>query len=666
MTRETRTQMFAGVALALCMFASVNLAIAINGMAGARKLAYTDRAEEGQPWEVSAGIAMGAFRGIFVNFLWMRANDLKEAGKFYESVQLADIITRLQPRFPRVWVFHAWNLAYNISVATQTREERWNWVKQGIELLRDRAIPANPNDMLIHKELGWIFLHKIGGYTDDANPYYKRQLAQEWTVVLGPPPPHQPEDRDRAFVVKKYATWLRAVAEAPLTFDEAVKKEPSVADLGQRLVSAGVVKDFRAATQDEMFNLLGRYELWEASKRTAQAALFQKDLAGPKLQGVGHAIEDPAMAKAWPVLLAHVRRRLLIEKYHMEPDRMVRYTEEFGPLDWRHHGSHALYWGQRGVEVGLARRIDRNRTDFDFVNTDRIVAQAVQELFRSGEVYFDFFASATNRYAFLQEVPNVHFIEPYGQIMEAQRSRSEFDRLDARGFSPLSAGYENFLRDAICFLYRRGDVRGAVEWQRKLITYYGVNINDPYRAREVSLPIGEFVDNELKGRATSPSVAVAQVSGSLIGAFTSGLMAGDQNLFLSQFNYAKQAHRFFFEDQYRRVQSNPDSARMEVMDHDFRVVAGTLFAQFIQAVDVDNAERMYDRAPDDLKRWAYDELVGMYKQSFDDLVARAPNKANVRTFAQVFPEPDGMAAHRAFIAQYLEQRTHPTTDIQRQ
>ena len=30
------------------------------------------------------------------------------------------------------------------------------------------GIPANPNDMVLHKELAWIFLHKIGGYTDDA------------------------------------------------------------------------------------------------------------------------------------------------------------------------------------------------------------------------------------------------------------------------------------------------------------------------------------------------------------------------------------------------------------------------------------------------------------------------------------------------------------------
>ena len=33
------------------------------------------------------------FRGVFVNWLWMRANELKEAGRYHESVELASAIT---------------------------------------------------------------------------------------------------------------------------------------------------------------------------------------------------------------------------------------------------------------------------------------------------------------------------------------------------------------------------------------------------------------------------------------------------------------------------------------------------------------------------------------------------------------------------------------------
>ena len=180
--------------LALIFFALAGAtSIAVNASASRNKLVWTDSASDNDPPQVALGIAMGAFRGLFVNVLWIRANNLKEAGKYYEARDLSSAITKLQPRFPRVWVFHAWNMAYNISVTTQTKSERWNWVNQGLQLLRDEGIPANPNDLLLHRELAWIYLHKIQGYTDDANGYYKRMLAVEWTWVLGPPPAPSPE-----------------------------------------------------------------------------------------------------------------------------------------------------------------------------------------------------------------------------------------------------------------------------------------------------------------------------------------------------------------------------------------------------------------------------------------------------------------------------------------
>src|SRR5690606_9111775 len=160
MQRATRTQLIAAGVMVLALAASGVLAVGLSASAGRHRLIYTDQATEGDPPQVGLGIAMGAFRGLFVNFLWIRANQLKEDGRFYEAIDLARAITKLQPRFPQVWVFHAWNMAYNISVSTQTPEERWQWVQAGIRLLRDQGIPANPNDMLIHKELAWIFLHK--------------------------------------------------------------------------------------------------------------------------------------------------------------------------------------------------------------------------------------------------------------------------------------------------------------------------------------------------------------------------------------------------------------------------------------------------------------------------------------------------------------------------
>ena len=135
-------------------------------------------------------VALGGFRGLISNFLWIRANDLQEDDKFFEAAQLADWITKLEPTFTQVWLFQAWNMAYNISVKFKENQpgvytDRWHWLERGIELLRDDGLRYNPNSILIYRELGWFFQHKMGQNLDDANLYYKSQWAQEMTNIFG-------------------------------------------------------------------------------------------------------------------------------------------------------------------------------------------------------------------------------------------------------------------------------------------------------------------------------------------------------------------------------------------------------------------------------------------------------------------------------------------------
>ncbi|HXE42187.1 MAG TPA: hypothetical protein VN516_04095, partial [Candidatus Baltobacteraceae bacterium] len=99
-------------------------------------------------------------------------------------------ITDLEPHFSQVWVYQAWNMAYNISVkfkenAPGDYSDRWRWVQRGIELLRDKGLQYNPDDILIHRELAWFFQHKMGQGLDDANLYYKQMWAEEMTPFFG-------------------------------------------------------------------------------------------------------------------------------------------------------------------------------------------------------------------------------------------------------------------------------------------------------------------------------------------------------------------------------------------------------------------------------------------------------------------------------------------------
>jgi hypothetical protein len=137
------------------------------------------------PLVVFTTVALGGFRGIIADILWMRSSRLQYEGKYFELVQLADWITKLEPRFTDVWAYHAWNLTYNISVLFSSPEDRWRWVRHGVTLLRDEGLRYNPDEPRLLFELGWFFQHKIGGDTDDAHLFYKQAWAAEMQSLFG-------------------------------------------------------------------------------------------------------------------------------------------------------------------------------------------------------------------------------------------------------------------------------------------------------------------------------------------------------------------------------------------------------------------------------------------------------------------------------------------------
>jgi hypothetical protein len=156
-------------------------------------------------------VALGGFRGLISNALWIRASDLQDEDKFFEMAQLANWITVLEPHFVQVWLVQAWNMAYNISVKFKDFSDRWRWVERGIELLRDDGLRYNPNETLIYRELAWFYQHKLGANMDDANMYYKQQWANEMAKVFDKRAPNldelihpqTPDQKERARLLRE-------------------------------------------------------------------------------------------------------------------------------------------------------------------------------------------------------------------------------------------------------------------------------------------------------------------------------------------------------------------------------------------------------------------------------------------------------------------------------
>lgn len=635
MRRERWIQL--GALLCMVLFLGIGgmIAISIAASSGRNRLVYADAAEGSDPPQVALGIAMGAFRGLFVNYLWIRANDLKEAGKYFEAVDLAKTITRLQPRFPKVWQFHAWNLAYNISVATQTQQERWNWVQSGIRLLRDEGIPANPNDISLHRELAWIYLHKVQGYMDDAHHYYKRQVAREFTILLGAPPNltfeqrATPQASRRAFIDR----WIRPIADAPDTLEE-VYTTPNTRELIEEFKRLGLGLDLR---------LLERVALVESVLDATQATGVAA--AGLKDEPIAALMADKRFSAAGKVVIRYARKRMLVDTYHMEPQRMVRYMEKYGPFDWRHPASHAFYWSRRGSEEGRLRSTKANESDFDFTNVDRLTVQAVQELFRSGLLTYDIVNDG-----FYLGLVNTDFIGVYKQVMTELREGKFFEDPNRSPYTIFGAGYENFMRDAIRYLYRRGDIDAALSYQRELYTFPGLNTNNPWLWEQLSRPLDEFVVSEIRkegdDRSTNPTVATQEISAALYSAFVGGLLQDDAKQFRANFDYARLFHATFQDTQAYKTFLANNNGRLGLPPFDY--FASFVFAGLIEQAGIPQGPIMFRRAPADLqgRTYAFLERTKM-KQQMDAMSKEGG--VGIPGFNIWFPEPENMAYYRSLM-----------------
>jgi hypothetical protein len=405
----------------------------------------------GMPPHVAlATAALGTFRGLAVDALWIRANALQDQGLAYEAQTLSQWITALQPRFPRVWAFQAWNLAYNISAATTVPEERWGWVNRGMELLRSRGIPLNPDDADLPMELGWIYFHKIGGKTDREHWYYKAKLARDFRELLGDLTGGVGTQQaiDRFAVIAAAADSLADSADDP--------------DLRAAL---DLLAEHGARADEHLLRMLGRVSLYGQSV-DARIRLGKGFPEGTNRPLIAALREDDRLRRVVVErIVPHLQKRVLIDRYRMDPGFMLEQMRTYGPLDWAHPHAHGIYWSERGIAVAENRGRRENINELNLIRTR---LGNLQYLMRSGRIEFDPF---TNR---IDILPDPRFIAGYEAGMRNAILRIESDQgLSAGDFgratvADLLAGYESFLQQATVFAYLYGDRQQALACYDKL------------------------------------------------------------------------------------------------------------------------------------------------------------------------------------------------------
>ncbi len=130
------------------------------------------------PGEFAGTLMLGGFRGLACDLLWLRAVSAKEQSRFYESVALAEAITRVQPRFVDVWQHLAHDLAYNIAFEADGEEQRYAWFVAGVRA-NMRGVERNPGVERLLRHLAWMFHHR-------GDLFKGRILAADWSAQLNP------------------------------------------------------------------------------------------------------------------------------------------------------------------------------------------------------------------------------------------------------------------------------------------------------------------------------------------------------------------------------------------------------------------------------------------------------------------------------------------------
>ncbi len=335
---DTLIETIAAGLLVVAMAAAALVAPAIARERQSNQLVISTAGTQGMPPHVAlATAALGTFRGLAVDVMWARADALQSKGQFFEAQTLSQWITALQPRFPKVWAFQAWNLAYNISVSTKVPEERWGWINRGANLLRSQAIPLNPHDANLPMELGWIFFHKIGGKNDREHWYYKVRLAREFREFLG--------DLTGGRTTQQAIERFRKIADAADSI-EAMNDDQAV----QRALA--VLAEHGEEPGEPLLRMLGRVVLYTNStdvKIQAGKALP----TGTNRDLLASLLEDPELAATvFDTIVPTLQKRVLIDRYRMEPAFMLEQMETYGPLDWSHPHAHGIYWSEKGVGIG--------------------------------------------------------------------------------------------------------------------------------------------------------------------------------------------------------------------------------------------------------------------------------------------------------------------------
>lgn len=203
--------------------------------------------------------------------------------------------------------------------------------------------------------------------------------------------------------------------------------------------------------------------------------------------------------------------------WKLDPALMLELNRRFGPvnftdandpnsrlpLDWRHPDCHAIYWAVKGLRVAgkkTAGTQGKKQYPPDEINTDRILAHSLQNLFRNGRIFIytetakspsDSVMDRQQQPRQVQQIflrPDLRMFDSYNQ--QIMRIIEKYDDPNSKTESSHKIGHRNMLQNAVFSFYQAGHVHkaGLIYMQlRKL-----------YPRDDFKVPLVNFVRNVLQ------------------------------------------------------------------------------------------------------------------------------------------------------------------------
>jgi hypothetical protein len=619
--RRERFTMLVAVSLAIGSFVAAGLLLRpMNEIRLERQLVINPETIEGLPPDIALLGKLGTFRALAIDWASIRGERLKEEGKHYEALTLHQTVCKLQPRFVTIWVYAAWNMAYNISVTQYSPEARWQWVQNGIKLLRDDALRYNPRAVTLYKELAWIYWHKVADYLDDEHMNYKRALAVDMEDLLGA--------TDNFLTDEAYIDWFAAIVKAPRPEDVQayIDEDPELRDYADRLQGLGLAAD-RTLLTFVARNIRSDLQVSDLVLSPEEDELRDRRIA---------FLKEKKTAETRERLLNLLRSRALQDEYKFDLDWMLKLMEEdFGPIDWRSAHAHALYWATYGDHVCKVRVANDETAE---MNTARFVLFALQSLIVRGHIVLHPNFDEPFK-SYLDLVPDTRFIpflnDAYHRLAEEQWADDPDwnPELGIKGTSYWT-GYVNSVEGWIELLFYEGGEKNRELAEQYLLYLREKNPHPDGAVQErYTQTVEEFVMGNIRDHMDTYRQS-AGIINQFLEQYLKRLSLGQEEQAEARLRTARLCHDFWMRDKRQDYNDRRKIQPLRVMLRDRIEVfmRSPQYQAFWKAMlwkhlDLTSRQLTYDR-------------LRVY---FVELCAAQDPPWSVR---EAFPEPEGMEAAR--------------------